>query len=154
MKLFKQALATVALCLAVAAPALAQERGSADEAKALVEKGLAHIKAVGLDKAAADFTAKDGKWQNKDLYLFVEKFDGVMLGHGANAALVGKNLSEMKDANGKTFVKDLAETAKTKGSGWVDYMWVDPATKKTAAKSSYVVRVPNSEVFIGAGIYK
>lgn len=132
----------------------AQERGTADQAKALVEKGLAHVKAVGVDKAGEDFTAKDGKWQEKDLYIFVQKLDGTMVAHGGNKGLVGKNHFELKDASGKLFVKEMIEIAKTKGSGWADYMWTNPVSKKLEAKSTYIVRIPGYDGYIGVGIYK
>lgn len=137
-----------------AGAALAQEHGTADQAKALSEKGQAHIKAVGVEKAAEDFTNKDGKWQDKDLYVFVQKFDGTMVAHGGNKMLVGKNHFDLKDANGKLFVREMIDIAKTKGSGWVDYMWTSPATKKVEAKSSYIVRIPGYDGYIGVGIYK
>ena len=136
------------------AAALAQSHGTADEAKALVEKGLAHIKAVGIDKAAEDINAKDGKWTEKDLYVIIIKFDGTMVSHGANKAMVGKNFNEMKDANGKYFTKDMAEMVKAKGSGWVDYLFTNPLTKKIEPKSTYAVRIPGYEGYIGVGIYK
>lgn len=147
----------IALSLAIVMAAFgahAQERGTADQAKALVDKGLAHIKAVGVDKAGEDFTAKDGKWQDKDLYVFVQKLDGTMVAHGGNKGLVGKNHFELKDANGKLFVKEMIEVAKTKGTGWVDYMWTSPLTKKVEAKSSYVAKIPGYDGYIGVGIYK
>ncbi len=93
--------------------AFAQERGSADEAKALVEKGLAHVKAVGPEKAFADFNDKDsGKWVSKDLYIVVLKFDGTILAHGVNKGLLGKNLIDVKDPNGVYFTKEMIESGK------------------------------------------
>lgn len=138
----------------VAAFAQAQDRGTADEAKVMVDKALAHIKAAGTEKAFEDFSAKDGKWQNKDLYVFVINYEGVTTAHGANKALVGKNLGELKDPNGKFFIKEMAEVAKTKGNGWVDYMFTDPATKKNGNKSSYVAKIPGFDGYVGVGIYK
>lgn len=132
----------------------AQEHGNADQARSLVEKGLAHIKTVGMEKAFEDFTAKDGKWQEKDLYVFVVKFDGVTVAHGGNKGLIGKNMLGLQDANGQTFIKSMVDAAKTKETSWVDYMWTNPQTKKVEPKSSYVVRIPNYEGFIGVGIYK
>ena len=134
--------------------AFAQVHGTAEEAKVLVEKGLAHIKAVGIDKAAEDITAKDGKWLEKDLYVIIIKFDGTMVAHGANKAMVGKNFIDMKDANGKLFTKDMGDLTKTKGSGWVDYLFTNPVSKKTEPKSTYAVRIPGYEGYIGVGIYK
>lgn len=131
----------------------AQEKGSIEEAKTLVEKGLAHIKAVGNDKAFADFTEKDGKWQNKDLYVFVVKTDGTTVAHGANKGLLGKSLIELKDPDGKLFIKEMI-TVGMKGSGIVEYSFTDPQTKKMAPKQSYVARIPGFEGIIGVGAYK
>lgn len=139
---------------AVAGAAFAQERGTADQAKALVEKGLAHIKAVGIEKAAEDFSNKDGKWHEKDLYIFVQKFDGATVAHGGNKGLVGKNMIELKDANGQTFIRSMIDTAKSKGSGWVDYVWTNPQSKKVEPKTTYVVKIPDYDGLIGVGIYK
>lgn len=137
-----------------AGSALAQERGTADQAKALVEKGLAHIKAVGVEKAAEDFSSKEGKWHEKDLYVFLQKFDGTTVAHGGNKGLVGKNMIDLKDANGQAFIKSMIDTAKAKSSGWVDYMWTNPQTKKIEPKSTYVVKVPDFDGLIGVGVYK
>jgi len=44
--------------------------------------------------------------------------------------LIGKNLAELKDAEGKLFVQKMIEVAKKEGKGWVDYQWTNPVTKK------------------------
>lgn len=146
---------TAALTLfAASSLAFAQERGNADEAKALVEKGLAHAKAVGAEKAFADFSDKDsGKWLNKDLYIVVLKYDGTILAHGVNKGLLGKNLIDVKDPNGVYFTKEMIESGK-KGGGWTEYGFTDPVTKKIAAKSSYSKAIPGADAIIGVGIYK
>lgn len=147
-------MSALTLVLGIALPAFAaDERGTAPEAKALVERGVAHIKEVGKEKAFADFTA-GGKWSDRDLYIFVYDFKGTNLAFGNKPQMVGKDLSELKDGNGKPLIKDLIEIAKTKGSGWYDYVFSDPISKKMLPKSSYVVKVPGSDALIGAGIYK
>jgi len=134
---------------------LAQTHGTKEEAVAMVDKALAHIKAAGQEKAFADFTDKDkAEWHNKDLYVFVVKWDGVTLAHGGNKALVGKSVMELKDSDGEPFMKKMIEQTKNKGSGWVDYKWANPQTKEVAAKSSYVVPIPGLQAFVGVGIYK
>lgn len=153
MRHLKQWFILLLLSLVIGMPASAQQRGTADEAKALVEKALAHIKVVGVPKAYADFTAT-GKWQDRDLYIFAYSFDGTNLAFGDKPGMVGKNLFDLKDANGVYVIRELAEVAKTKGSGWFNYSWSDPITKKIQPKSSYVIRVPGADAFIGAGIYK
>lgn len=140
--------------LALVPAIFAQERGTAEEAKALAEKGLAFVKSVGTEKALDAFTNNgDGKWKMKDLYVFVNRFDGVTLAHGMNKNLVGKNTLALKDAGGKSFVAEFTTLAKEKGRGWVSYQWLDPVTSRTLVKSTYVVRVPGQEALLGVGIY-
>ena len=134
--------------------ALAQVHGTADEAKTMATNAIAYIKAVGTAKAFADFTAQGGKWQDKDLYVFVVRYDGMTMAHGANKLLVGKNLIEMKDAGGNAFIREMIDLAKSKGSGWTDYLWTNPITKKIDHKSTYVIAIPNYDGFVGVGIYK
>lgn len=154
MKLAKFLKTTLLALLAVTSMAYAQERGTPNEAKALLDQALAHVKAVGPEAAFTDFTEKGGKWQNKDLYVFVIKLDGITVAHGANKGLLGKSLLELKDPDGKFFIKEMIELAKGKGAGSVDYSFTDPQTKKMSPKTSYVARVPGYDGVIGVGVYK
>ena len=154
MELAKRFVCLIFIVGLTAGVAFAQTRGTAGEAKALAEKAIQHIKEVGTARAFQDFTAKDGKWQSRDLYVFVIRFDGTILAHGSSKAVVGKNMLDVSDVNGKAFTKDMAELMKAKGSGWTDYMWSDPLTHKIEAKSSYGIRIPDFDGFVGVGIYK
>lgn len=142
-----------ALAAFVSLPALSQERGSRDEARALNDAAVAHIKKVGIDQAAKDFATDRAKWMPKDLYPFVQDFSGVMRFH-LNDKMIGKNFIDVKDASGKEFAKEMTSVAKTKSTGWVDYEWAHPATKKVEDKTSYIQRVPGTEMFVGVGIYR
>lgn len=131
----------------------AQERGTPEEAKALVDMGLARIKEVGNEKAFAEFRLKDGKWRTKDLYIFVVKFDGTVVTHD-NKGMIGRSLIEVKDQDGKYFAQEMAEIAKSKGAGWIEYKFTEPNTQRIVPKVSYVARIPGQELIIGAGAYK
>ncbi|MEC4722095.1 cache domain-containing protein [Noviherbaspirillum sp. CPCC 100848] len=124
----------------------------AADATAIVKKAVAYIKDNGKDKAFAEFNNPTGAFTKGELYVFVSDMQGKMLSHGANSKLIGKNLIELKDADGKLFVKDYTDLAKTKGSGWVDYKWVNPNSKAIDKKSTYVEKA--DDVIVGAGIYK
>lgn len=133
---------------------MAQElRGSNTDAKQMVEQAIQHIQDVGPAKAFEDFSTPGGKWHNKDIYLFCYKMDGTNVCHGANKALIGKNLIDLKTADGQFLIKNLADIAKTKGSGWIDYQWPQPQTKKTEAKRAYVMKIPHYDGLVGAGCY-
>lgn len=144
----------VMLSLLSAFPVNAEERGTPDEAKKMVEEAIKHVAAVGQEKAFADFSSADAKWHNKDVYLFCYKFDGTNTCHGANKALIGKNLIDLKTADGQPLIRNLIDIAQNKGTGWIDYKWTHPVSKKIEDKSSWVARVPKTEQLIGAGIYK
>ena len=122
------------------------------EAIAMVKKAVAMVKESGRDKAIAAFNDPNGAFKKGDLYIFVTGMDGKMLANGANARLIGKDLVNLKDSDGKFFVQSYIELAKTKGQGWVDYKWVNPQTKAIDQKSSYIEKV--DDMIVGCGIYK
>jgi len=131
---------------------VAAEKGTANEAVALVKKATALVKQVGKEKAIAEFNDPKGSFVDRDLYIFVIDMDGKTLANGANQKVVGKNMIEMKDADGNLFIKHFIEIAQAKGSGWSDYKWVDPVTKTIQQKTTYVEKV--DDIVIGCGIYK
>ena len=151
--MLKKFLLAVGFVFATVGFSFAADKGTADEAKAMVAKAQQEIKAKGLEAASKAFT-EDAKWKDQDLYVFVIKFDGSTVAHGGNKSLVGKNMIALKDANGKEFVKELIDTAKGKGSGWVDYYWLNSNSKKVEPKSSYVEAVVGQDALVSVGIYK
>lgn len=153
----KRHLSTLALFASLAIPcfhAQGQEHGSKEEAVAMVQAAVAHVQKVGPDKAFKDFTEDRATWAKKDLYVMAYNYDGTCVGHGANPKLVGKNLNSLRDASGKHLIKEFTEVSKSKGSGWVDYEWAHPQTKKVEAKSTFAARLPNYDGWVGVGIYR
>lgn len=145
-------IAAVAGLLAVAGMAHAQNP-TRDDAIALVKKASAHLKAKGVEQACVDFADPQGGFIQGELYVFVQDLNTKMVCHGTNKRLNGKDMSELKDINGKYFTKAMTEIAKAKGSGWVDYHWPNPTTQAMEPKSTYVEKV-NDTVLVGAGIYR
>jgi len=131
----------------------AEDRGTKDEAKAMVDAAVEHIKKVGADKAYKDFTTDKAAWNKKDLYVVAFDSKGVALAHGANEKLVGKDLSALKDGNGTLILPGL-QAAANKGGGWFDYEWPDPLTKKISPKSTYAKKLPTGDGFVGVGVYR
>lgn len=138
----------------VSVSAMAQDHGTRDEAKALANAALAHIKKVGNDQAFKDFTSDKATWTKKDLYVFAIDTKGNTLAHGANEKLVGKNMIELKDQNGKAFFRELTEIVATKGEGWVEYDWAHPVTKKVDGKATYIKRIPGFDGGVAVGVYR
>ena len=149
-RLIAAALCLVVLCIAVSA--MAQERGSKDEAVAMVKKAVAAIKADGKDKAFAVINAPGGPFHDRDLYVVVYDLSGKCLAHGANPKQIGKDLLELRDPDGKFFVKERVEMAKTQPSFWQDYKFLNPVTRQIEPKSMYLEKV--DDILVGCGIYK
>ena len=145
-----------ALMLAMGAtPATAQgKKGTAAEATAMVEKAIAHIKKVGRDKAFADINDPKGPFTDRDLYVVVYDLKGKVLAHGANAKMIGKDVIDLRDNDGKYFVKERVEMM-SKGpnaKGWQDYKFMNPVSRQIEPKSMYLQRF--EDVIVGSGIYK
>ena len=130
----------------------AAQYGTAAEAEAMVKKAVQLIKSEGKEKAFVEINNPKGKFADRDLYIFVYDMTGKCVAHGFNPKMIGKDLIEMKDTDGKYFVKERIEIAKTKGKGWQDYKFTDPLTKKIEPKSAYVERI--EDLIVGCGIYK
>ena len=127
--------------------------GTAQEAEEMVNKAIEHVNTVGKDQAYEDFSNKAEGFSKDDLYIFVVDNDGVTLAHGGNPKLAGKNMAQLKDADGTFFIQNMIDLAKN-GGGWVDYKWTNPTTKKVQNKSTYVLPIPGENAFLGCGIYK
>ena len=137
--------------LAMAGTAMAA--GTADEAKALVDKAVEYFNANGKEKAIEAINNPQGEFVKGDLYIFMFENGGLCLAHGANPKLVGKNILDLKDAEGRLFIQEFVQKVKS-GGGWVDYQWSNPETKKIQPKSSYVKGVEGADLYVGCGIYK
>lgn len=150
---------TSAICVASAlllmpVCAMADTKATAAEATAMVKKGVTDLKAAGKDKSKiyAAVIAKDVRWVDRDLYLVVYGMDGTVKAHGANAKMVGNNMIDMLDIDGKPYIKERIDLAKSKGSFWQDYKFTNPTTKKIEPKSMYCEKV--EDLVACAGIYK
>lgn len=139
--------------LLAAAPVNAKEGNAGkDDAVAAVKKGVAYIKSNGRDKGYAEISNKQGAFNDRDLYLVVYGLDGTVRAHGANEKMVGKNLIELKDVDGKAFVKERVDLAQSKGTFWQDYKFTNPVTKKIEPKAMYCEKLEDAVVC--GGIYK
>jgi signal transduction histidine kinase len=141
-----------AASLAFMGAACAAGKGTAAEAEAMVKKGVAYAKANGRDKFLAEVVNSKGEFIDRDLYISVWNTKAVVLAHGVNPKLVGKDIIELKDADGKFFMKEIVSKAASAGSGWVDYKWVNPVTKEIQAKSAYFEKL--DDMIISTGHYK
>jgi cytochrome c len=151
MKLFVTA---TALCLAFAAnSALASAEPTEKDAIAMAERGAALVKAKGKEEMMKRITAKDPDFVQGSLYVDLRDVKtGIVLAHPYNPSIVGKDLTDVPDANGKKYRREIIELAAAKGKGWVDYQYKNPTTGKIEPKTTYILLVDG--VILEAGLYK
>ncbi|MFZ6849423.1 cache domain-containing protein [Undibacterium sp. RuRC25W] len=132
----------------------AGEHGTQQEAAAaaLVKKAVAFLKANGAEKSFAAFSDSKGEFVKNELYIFVINRQGKMVAHGMLPKIIGKDVLEMKDADGKTLFKDMLAATATKENAWITYKWPNPSTKNIDDKATYLERV--DDYVIGCGVYK
>ena len=120
--------------------------------EAFVQEAVAFAREHGQHAALKEFSAPTGRFQRGELYVFAYDFDGNVLAHGGNPELVGQNLIDLTDANGKAMVRTFAELAR-KGSGWGEYVWPNPDHGNAEeVKFGYVAKVDDTW-WLGTGTY-
>ena len=150
----KQLVHLTAACLLLASGiAGASTDPTPRDAVAMVEKGAAMIKIKGKDEVIRRIAAKDPTFINGSLYLYVRDLKtGVVLAHPINRTIVGKDLTDVPDTNGKTYRREILQVAAKNGKGWVDYTYKNPETGRIEPKTTYLLRV--DDIVLEAGIYK
>jgi cytochrome c len=142
----------VAALVALGGMASAATGATKDEAVAMVKKAVAAIKSEGPDKAYAEISNPTGPFVGRDLYIVVYGLDGMVLAHGAEKKRIGANQMNDKDADGKEFVKERIELAKTHDSFWQSYKFMTPVTKKVEPKQMYCERL--EQTVVCGGVYQ
>ncbi|MEQ1516796.1 MAG: cache domain-containing protein [Usitatibacteraceae bacterium] len=144
---------SIVLSATIAIPAMAAEsRATKADAEKMVKKALEALKKNGKEKTYVEITAPSKSFVDRDLYVMVYDLTGTAVAHGQNPKQVGKSLIELKDPDGKLFVKERVELAKSQGKFWQDYKFTDPLTKKVLPKQAYCERA--DDVIVCGGVYK
>jgi len=132
--------------------AAAGEEGTKEEAVAMVKKAIEYIKANGNEKAFEEISNPKGQFIDRDLYVVVYDMNAKCLAHGQKKNMIGKELIDFKDTDGKEYMKERIDLMKKQQSAWQDYKFMNPVSKKIEPKSMYIERF--RDLIIGSGIYK
>ena len=136
-----------------AGPALAAEHGTEAEARALVGKVVAQMKADGVDKTLAALNTRAPGLEQGDLFVFVYDYAGNMLAMGPNRKMVGKNLIDMKDVDGMPLAKGMIDMVKAKSKGWYGpYKFSNPKSSTYEYKKAWCEQAVG-ETLACSGVY-
>ena len=149
--MFRKTLLAAAALAATAAlvPARAQQGqfGNAAEARAMLDKAVAAVRA-DKTKALAAFNAGSDGFKDRDLYPFcANASDGVFTAH---PSLRGTQIRDLKDAAGSAFGEQILRAGTAEGQvNEVSYSFPRPGTPAPAPKVSYVTKVADQVCAVG-----
>lgn len=140
------AIAGVLMCGAACAAAPTEK-----DAVALAEKGARYMAIHGKDAMAGKINGRDPEFNKGALYLAMRNLQGITIAHPI-PSIIGKNLLDVPDADGKAFRREMVAVANGAGKGWVNYKYSNPVSREVESKTTYVLRV--GDVALEAGVYK
>jgi hypothetical protein len=136
----------------LATQAWAVERGTPAEAQAMLQKAIAHYKAVGRKQALADFSAGKPPFRDRDLYVVCIAPDRAISANGAFPQYVGTNVDTiLKDAAGKPLGGSLLGSVSSKETGSVSYVMINPLNGQMEPKTIFTVQLSGD--VCGVGVY-
>jgi Cache domain len=142
--------AVSAAAIAFSASGFAETQfGTAAEARALLEKAVAAVKADKA-KAITIFKSGKGRFRDRDLYPFCFNIaDGIVI--AAPTAVMGKDIRTLKDPTGKGYGADVYNAAKDGTYTEVSYMFPRPGNTTAVPKTSFITRI--GDIGCGVGYY-
>lgn len=127
-------------------------RATPEQAKAILWRAVDELKRSGA-QSFQRFNDINGGFVQDDTYVFVVGIkDMRMHAHGSMPRLIGRNVAELVDANGKPIMRPMIDIVNAKGEGSLDYQWRNPVTGKIESKRTFLQKV--GDYMIGVGYYQ
>jgi hypothetical protein len=142
----------VAAAIVPLGAAHAANRGTAAEARAMLQKAVAHYKTAGRKQALSDFTAGKAPFKDRDLYVVCIASNQTVAANGAYPAFVGTSADALRDANRKPLGKAFWNAAAKNPEGSVQYPMLNPVTGRVEDKTTFYAKVAD-DLLCGVGAY-
>ncbi len=143
--------ALLATTWVVGTASAAAKAGTEVEAQAMVKKAVAFYEKNGREKAFTEFQKSPGPFVDRDLYITVYDLKGRAMSH-INPKMIGKDLIDLRDPDGVYIVRGRIEAASKAPSGWQEYKFFNPVSKKVEPKRMYWER--HDDLLFACGVYK
>jgi len=144
----------VSAILFFAVIAVAGDLATKDECVVKCHEAAALINSKGVEAAIEMIGNPTGPFVWKDSYVFLMNLDGKMLAHPMQPELTQhEHVLLVTDPLDKALFVHFVNLARKVGQGWVEYMWPKPGKNTPSKKITYIYRVPNQDLFVGAGVY-
>jgi len=137
-----------------ATSALAEDAATKEECVIKSHEAAAMINTQGLEAAIKAISDPRGPFVWKDSYVFLMDLKGKMLAHPFQPELTKMdNVLLLTDPTDKAMFVHFVNLARKSGQGWVEYMWPKPGKSSPSKKLTYIYRVPDHDLLVGAGVY-
>jgi cytochrome c len=148
----KKLLGSIIATLVLVGSARADDtRATPADAQALVKNAVAYMQRHGPEKAFKEFGNRNGQFIYRDLYVVVLDMKGIVLAHGEDPAKVGKNLMDLKDPDGKAYVRERIAMAQKAPTGSHEFKRKNPDTGKLEMRNFVFERV--GDYIVGSGSF-
>lgn len=138
----------------LAVGAWAEEQATKEECVIKCHEAAAMINSKGVETAIKAIADPKGLFVWKDSYVFLMNLDGKMLSHPFQPELTKlDHVLLITDPTDKALFVHFVNLARKVGHGWVEYMWPKPGKRSPSKKLTYIYRVPDHDLFVGAGVY-
>ncbi len=137
------------LVLGIAGPVVAQDQPTERDVVEFVREGLTYARKHGKEALLREAMNPAGPFLQGDLYFFAFDFNGIVLAHGDSPSLVGENLFNLSNKNGKQLIQELIKAAQN-GDGWAEYYWPSAKKKTIEKKLGYVIKLDDT-CWLGSG---
>lgn len=124
----------------------------AQKAVDLVKKAAEYMSVYGKENCMNELKKKNGRFCKGELFVFAYDTTGVMIAHPKNHKLIGVNLIDVPDVEGKMYRREMIKIAKHKGCGWVDYKYQNPEKKQLEFIAAYVHQ--SGDLVLCCGVHK
>ena len=111
------------------------------EARHWVRKAIALYEDSGKEETLERIADPQGPFIDGERYIFALDLEGKLLAHPFSKMLVGRNLMDLRDSEGRSFIRKLLTRANNRGYGFVDYVWRVPNSDKEFNKTVFFERV-------------
>ncbi len=156
MKKWSFFLTFLLVALLLSSNALAEDSATRAECVEMT-KAAANLLLEDRDAGIVEIAKKDGKFVWKDTYVFLMEMKGNMLAHPFIPQLTQKgplfHVTDKNKAEPKMIFVEFVEIAQKNGEGWISYMWPKPNSRKAVDKFTFIRRVGQTDLIVGAGIY-
>ncbi|KAB1443379.1 methyl-accepting chemotaxis protein [Pseudodesulfovibrio senegalensis] len=127
-----------------------------DVAYTLIEDYAAKARSGAMSEEEAKKTAAEEvgtlRYDEKE-YFWINDLVPIMIKHPMKPELDGQNLAGIKDVNNVYLFKEMAQVARNKGEGFVEYVWPKPGASEPQPKLSYVRLYKPWGWVVGSGLY-